>query len=187
MAKATQAYHKRDLYTEVTSRILTELETGAAPWIKPWSATPGLNHPHNAISHRPYSGCNVVLLWMKQFAVPRYLTFNQAQELGGSVRKGEHGTKVYFVKQLQVADKDREGETRTIPMLKEYTVFNVSQCEGLPDRVLDPGTKAPRNKDAREPIADEFLATTKADIREGNGEAYYVPSKDFITRMGPAA
>ena len=82
----------------------------------------GLNHPHNAVSQRPYSGCNVVLLWMKSFDVPRYLTFKQALELGGNVRKGEHGTKVYFVKQLQVQDREKEGETRTIPMLKEYTV-----------------------------------------------------------------
>ena len=34
MAKAEKAYHKRDLYSEVTTRILAELETGAAPWIK---------------------------------------------------------------------------------------------------------------------------------------------------------
>ena len=165
MAKATQSYQKRDLYTEVTSRILTELETGAAPWIKPWSATPGLNHPHNAISQRPYSGCNVVLLWMKHHDVPRYLTFKQALELGGNVRKGEHGTKD-FVKQLQVQDKEKEGETRTIPMLKEYTVFNVSQCEGLPQRVLDPQAKPPRNKDARDPLADEFLEPSRYQRRK---------------------
>jgi len=94
MAKAEQSYHKRDLYSDVTARILAELESGAAPWIKPWSATPGLNHPHNAATSRPYSGCNVVLLWMAAqrhgYSTPRYLTFKQAQELGGSVRKGEH-------------------------------------------------------------------------------------------------
>jgi antirestriction protein ArdC len=96
---AAQAYHKRDLYREVTARILAELESGAAPWVKPWSATPGLNHPHNASTSRPYSGCNVVLLWMAVqrhgWAVPRFVTFKQAQELGGTVRKGEHGSKVW--------------------------------------------------------------------------------------------
>jgi antirestriction protein ArdC len=55
---------KRDLYSEVTSRILAELERGAAPWVKPWSATPGQNVPQNAVSNRPYSGANVVLLWL---------------------------------------------------------------------------------------------------------------------------
>jgi antirestriction protein ArdC len=178
---ATLSYQKRDLYREVTSRILSELEAGAAPWVKPWSATPGLNHPHNAVSNRPYSGCNVVLLWMKGFSVPRYLTFKQAIELGGNVRRGEHGSKVYFVKQLQVQDKEQEGETRLIPMLKEYTVFNIEQCDGLPERILEPKAKAPRNKDSRDPLADQFLTTTQADIREGHGEAYYIPSKDFIS------
>jgi antirestriction protein ArdC len=59
---------KRDLYAEVSARIVAELERGAAPWIKPWSATPGANTPCNAVSNRPYSGCNVVLLWMAQAA-----------------------------------------------------------------------------------------------------------------------
>jgi hypothetical protein len=100
---------KRDLYAEVSKRIVAELERGAAPWIKPWSATAGMNTPCNALTNRPYSGSNVVLLWMAQTAgyrTPRFLTFKQALELGGNVRKGEHGTKVYFVKQLQVADRN---------------------------------------------------------------------------------
>src|SRR5881392_4369816 len=99
---------KRDPYADVSARIVAELEAGAAPWVKPWSATPGANTPCNAVSNRPYSGCNVVLLWMAQAAgyrTPRFLTFKQAVELGGNVRKGEHGTKVYFVKQLQVRDQ----------------------------------------------------------------------------------
>ena len=68
---------KRDLYAEVSARIVAELEAGAAPWVKPWSATPGANTPCNAVSNRPYSGCNVVLLWMAQTAgyrTPRFLT-----------------------------------------------------------------------------------------------------------------
>src|SRR6266481_3973055 len=80
---------KRDLYAEVSTRIVAELEAGAAPWVKPWSATPGANTPCNAVSNRPYSGCNVVLLWMAQAAgyrTPRFLAFKQASELGGNVR-----------------------------------------------------------------------------------------------------
>jgi antirestriction protein ArdC len=127
---------KRDLCAEVSARIVAELEAGAAPWVKPWSATPGANTPCNAVSTRPYSGCNVVLLWMAQAAgyrTPRFLTFKQALELGVNVRKGERGTKVYFVKQLQVRDEgaDDSSSPRLIPMMREYTVFNVEQCDNL--------------------------------------------------------
>src|SRR5580700_10817584 len=162
---------KRDLYAEVSARIIAELEAGAAPWVKPWSATPGANTPCNAVTNRPYSGCNVVLLWMAQTAgyrTPRYLTFKQALELGGHVRKGERGTKVYFVKQLQVRDKDADDEsaTRVIPMLREYTVFNVDQCENLPPRVTTLADTKPRNRDQRDTTIDEFLSCSGAHIRE---------------------
>jgi antirestriction protein ArdC len=176
---------KRDLYSEVSARIVAELEAGAAPWIKPWSATPGANTPCNAPTNRPYSGANVVLLWMAQsrgYRTPRYLTFNQAVELGGSVRRGEHGTKVYFVKQLQVADRDgEEGDTRIVPMMREYTVFNVEQCDGLPERVLRMGEIKRRNPDERDATIDEFLKCSGAEIREGAGEAYYRPGDDYIS------
>ena len=90
---------RRDLYAEVSARIVAELERGAAPWVKPWSATAGANTPCNAVTNRPYSGCNVILLWLARnrgWPTPRFLTFKQAIEAGGNVRKGEHGTKVYF-------------------------------------------------------------------------------------------
>jgi antirestriction protein ArdC len=112
------------------------------------------------------------------FRTPRYLTFKQAQELGGHVRKGQRGHLVFFVKRLQVAD---EGETKIIPMMKAYTVFNVDQCEGLPDRVRAQGEAKPRNTDSRDAMIDEFLATSGAEIREGHGEAYYRPGDDFIS------
>jgi antirestriction protein ArdC len=177
---------KRDLYSKVTARIVAELEAGAAPWIKPWSATAGMNTPCNAVTNRPYSGCNVVLLWMAAnagYRTPRYLTFKQALELGGNVRKGERGTRVYFVKQLQVRDKSTENEeaARIVPMMREYCVFNVDQCEGLPDRVLSAGETKPRNRDGRDTTIDEFLTCSGATIREGAGEAYYRPSDDFIS------
>src|SRR2546423_12709267 len=90
------------------------------PWIKPWSATAGQNVPQNAVSARPYSGCNVVLLWLARdrgWATPRFLTFKQALEAGGHVRKGEHGSKIFFVKQLAVKDREaEEAEPRLVPM-----------------------------------------------------------------------
>lgn len=177
---------KRDLYTEVSTRIIAELERGAAPWIKPWSASPGMNTPCNAATNRPYSGCNVVLLWMAAnagYRIPRYLTFKQALDLGGNVRKGEHGTKVYFVKQLQVRNKnaDDEAATRIVPLLREYTVFNIDQCENLPERVTKSNTVKPRNQDQRDATLDEFLSCSGASIREGAGEAYYRPGDDFIS------
>ena len=174
---------KRDLYAEVSARIIAELEAGAAPWIKPWSATPGANTPCNAVTNRPYSGCNIILLWMAGAAgyrAARFLTYKQAMELGGHVRKGERGTKVYFVKQLEIRE-DGDASTRLVPMMREYTVFNVDQCDGLPDIVTAGKPMRVRNPDTRDDLADQFLRSTGADIREGHGEAYYVPSRDFIS------
>jgi antirestriction protein ArdC len=175
----------RDLYAEVSTRIVAELERGAAPWIKPWSATAGQNVPQNAVTNRPYSGCNVILLWLARnrgWPTPRFLTFKQAIEASGNVRKGEHGTKVYFVKQLQIKDSEsEEADARLIPMMREYTVFNVDQCENLPDSVKAGRPMRVRNPGTRDALADEFLHSTGADIREGHGEAYYVPSRDFIS------
>lgn len=176
---------RRDLYADVSARIIAELERGPPPWVKPWSATAGANTPCNAVTNRPYSGCNVVLLWLARdrgWPTPRFLTFKQAIDAGGHVRKGEHGTKVVFVKQLQV----REGEgdeidTRLVPMLREYTVFNIAQCENLPDAIRAGRPMRIRNPDTRDAIAEEFVRSTAANIREGNGEAYYVPSQDFIS------
>jgi antirestriction protein ArdC len=185
---------KRDLYSEVTARIVAELARGAAPWVKSWSATPGQNVPCNAVSNRPYSGCNVVLLWLARgrgWATPRFLTFKQAIEAGGNVRKGEHGSKIYFVKQLQLRDTgepaDSEGAMRLVPMMREYTVFNVAQCENLPAAIVTGKPIRVRNPDARDPLADDFLHTTGADIREGHGEAYFAPGADFISLPAFAA
>jgi antirestriction protein ArdC len=181
---------KHDLYAAVTSRILAELERGALPWVKPWSATPGQNVPQNAVSNRPYSGCNVILLWLakgKGWPTPRFLTFKQAAEAGGTVRKGEHGTRVYFVKQLRVKGEGEGEEDRLVPMMREYTVFNVAQCEGLPAAIVNGKPQRVRNPDTRDELADEFLASTSAEIREGSGEAYYAPGADFVSMPAFAA
>jgi antirestriction protein ArdC len=173
---------KRDLYQTVTDRLVAQLEVGTMPWVKGWKA--GTSLPMNATTNRPYSGINVLLFWAAAdhgFKSPRYLTFKQALDVGGNVRKGEHGEKVYYFKQLEVADRTNPDELRTVPMLREYTVFNVDQCENLPANVIDGPNAGRINPDNRETLADEFIMATRADFREGAGRPCYVPSKDFIT------
>mgnify|MGYP000964830601 CR=1 FL=1 len=174
---------KRDMYQEVTDRIIALLEAGTVPWAKEWASIPGDGIPMNAISNRPYSGINVLLYWIsgsKGYSQPRYLTYNQARAAGGHVRKGERGETVILYKPLKIKDKATQ-EEKTIPLIRGFTVFNVEQCEELPDNVINGKPVPARNKDERNSLADEFVKSTGADFREGKGAPMYVPSKDFIT------
>jgi antirestriction protein ArdC len=179
----------RNLHLEVTLRILTELKAGTVPWRQPWSATPGRNTPANAVTNREYNGVNRVLLFLartKGWAAPRFLTFKQARELGGHVRKGEHGTKIYFVRDyLKFGESERESDDAPVAehrhVLREWTVFNVSQCDGLPPRITEVPPPRARHRDRRDPLINEFLATTGAVIIEDGNEATFVPSRDIIT------
>jgi antirestriction protein ArdC len=172
----------RDLYQTVTDRIIAKLEAGTAPWVQPYSVKGGQNLPCNAVTNRPYSGINVLLYFMSQasgYARPRFLTFNQAKAAGGSVKKGEKGTAVYFFAIKDYKDK-KTGEDKKFPLLREYYVFNVAQCEGLSDKIMNGEYIAPLNKDQREYAADAFVKASGADFREGSGKPMYVPSKDVV-------
>ena len=172
-------------HQEATDRIVAALEAGVPPWIKPWSLTPGLNIPCNVVTRRAYSGVNVLLLWLAHsdgWPTPRFLTFKQALEAGGHVRKGERGTRIYFVKDLtfkeESADSD-DGERR-VRMLKQYIVFNVAQCDDLPASIANPPQPKPRHHDTRDSIVEEFLAATGAQIRDGANRAVYIVTADRI-------
>jgi antirestriction protein ArdC len=176
---------RKDLYAEVTARIVAQLEAGTAPWVKPWHVTAGRNMPHNAITGRQYSGANVIMLWMAMnrpgFVVPAFATFNQVKKAGGTVRKGEHGSKVYFVKPLESKkDVDAKGNPKRFMMLREFTVFNIAQCDGLPVAIMNPAQVAPRNEESRDVILDSFVATTGATVRHGGDRAFYMPSADLV-------
>ena len=125
---------QRDLYREVTDRIIASLEAGVAPWIRPWSGEAD-SLPVNAASHRAYRGINVVLLTLtgnaRGYALNRWLTYRQAAELGGRVRRGEHGTHVVFYKLHELPSTD-EPEPKVVPLLRTFTVFNLCQIDGLP-------------------------------------------------------
>lgn len=174
-----------NLYQNVTDRILASLEAGAAPWVKPWSATAGRNVPLNVISGKPYQGVNAILLWgnVGRFDTPHYLTFKQALDLGGHVRKGEHGFQICKV--LQLVSKPKEGaaddDARAFSTMKFYTVFNIAQCDDLPARVFETPEFKPNNSDERDATIDEFIAATGANFSDKGGDrAFYNHGGDFV-------
>ena len=178
----------KDIYSRVTSRIIADLEQGVRPWMKPWSgdhAAGRITRPlrHNGI---PYKGINVVMLWSaataKGYACPLWLTFRQALELGGNVRKGETGELVVFANRITRTETDDAGaETeREIPFLKGYTVFNAEQCDGLPAHFQTAPTLPALSPLARIEHADRFFAATGADIRHGGTRAFYAEGPDYV-------
>ena len=174
----------RDLHKEITARIVARLRNGVVPWRQPWSSKGFGVMPRNALTQRAYSGANVLLLWSRaqesDYSAPLWLTFKQALELGGNVRKGEKGETVIYVSKVIRTD-EKTGEKRAIPFLKAYTVFNVAQCDNLPSKIVDPNA-AERviNPNARDELADAFIASTGADYRHGEPRAYYQPAGDFV-------
>jgi antirestriction protein ArdC len=184
-----QTENRVNLYDEVTARIVTELEAGRLPWVQPWgktgSAGPGL--PRNALTARSYSGVNVLILWgaviEHGFASQSWLTFRQAQEAGGCVRKGEHGvTVVYADRFTPEAEKERAsregGDPKAVSFLKRFTVFNVAQCEGLRAGLASDPEPLPEREIV--PVAEEVIAASGVDFHIGGNRAFYVPSLDFV-------
>jgi len=124
-----------DIYQAVTDRIIALLDQGTVPWKHPIKSSGGTGlMPTNLHSQRAYRGINVFLLavtaWAEGYDSPYWLTFKQAREKSGHVRKGEKGTLVIFWKQYNTNDK-KTGEPVKIPVLRHYTVFNSEQCEGV--------------------------------------------------------
>lgn len=111
----------------ITQKIIEKLESGVIPWQKPWAVEVG--EPVNFLTKKPYRGINTMLTGMQSYVCPYWVTFKQALELGGCVKKGEKGTPIIFWQFLE--KENDEGETESIPMVKYYTVFNLSQCEGI--------------------------------------------------------
>ncbi len=145
-----------DIYAKITDRIVADLEKGVRPWVRPWSEANTAGRITRPLRHNgtPYQGINIILLWSEAvargFASPIWMTFKQAIELGGHVRKGESGSTVVYASQFTKTETDERGDEveRGIPFLKAYSVFNVDQIEGLPDHyygapppVTDPVTR----------------------------------------------
>ena len=184
----TQA--KRDTYQLITDKIIAALDEGTRPWFQPWgaNATPSRPLRHNGV---PYRGINTVLLWMATvengFTSPFWMTYKQAQELGGQVRAKSRSSLVVYAGAIEKTEQDDEGQEREkrIPFMKGYAVFNADQIDNLPDHFY---VAAPVTNTAQERIeaADAFFANLGADIREGGNRAYYHGLEDYI-QMPPFA
>jgi len=159
---------RSNLYDEITTKIIAELEAGRVPWVQPWgtsAAKAPLGLPKNAATPRSYSGINVLILWgaviEHGFPGQGWLTFRQELSLGGHVRKGEHGITVVYADRFTPEDEKRRAretgeEAHAIPFVKRFTVFNVAQCDGLPDDIATVAPPPPPG--LIEPRVEAFLS-----------------------------
>jgi antirestriction protein ArdC len=173
-------------YEQITQRIIALMEAGTVPWQKPWKVLTGM--PRNLISKRHYRGINLLMLLAADYESPFWLTFRQANELGGHIRKGERATPVVFWKQLKKSndpeDNPQPDESKPDPTERKrprivarlYSVFNVVQCEGLsnfpslPDQL---GT-LPEPAKVYENMPDRPV------IKHGMRSAFYSPLDDVV-------
>jgi antirestriction protein ArdC len=194
----TEKTERIDVYELITNQIIQKLEAGTVPWVH-YLKTGGKNGyqlPKNFVSKKPYRGINILLLGMSEFPSPWFLTFKQCADLGGTVRKGEHGTIICFWKQIDRAeansDETEEGEhNKAHFVLRYYRVFSVLQCEGL--KVPEPATPAvePENVtpiERAEEITHSYFAQpdapkfTEVDYAR---TASFSPAFDVITMSAP--
>jgi len=184
-----------DVYQKITDQIIAELEKGSVPWLRPWrEGEPPF--PVNALSGRPYQGINIPLLWSRasrgSFASDRWLTFHQLSSLGGHVHKGEKSSlAVLYLPRSQeetdtdgrtVMDENGEPKMRHFGLIREFRLFNLSQCEGLPGSLYDPFPRPVNPVDAAETLALNSGVTLR---HRRQSQAYYKPAADLVMMPHP--
>ena len=184
---------RQDIYTTITDRILAALEAGRVPWQKPWDARQG--RPRNLISGKAYRGVNLLLL-ANEGGTPFWLTYRQASQLGGYVKKGERGELVVFWKFMAKAGASEEGETEAdesprssqYALAKAYTVFNARQCELPEEWTAKAEIQEPELTAAQKITACDEIITTmqhRPALEHGGGRAFYRQSADRVTMPKP--
>ncbi|MCK6632565.1 MAG: ssDNA-binding domain-containing protein [Fimbriimonadaceae bacterium] len=166
-------------YKRITESIVKAIEaagTESLPWRKSWHVPA----PCNAQTGRRYKGLNrVVLESIQDYKENRWLTFRQAQTLGGNVRKGERSTAVVLFKETP---KDDESERRLL--CRTFNVFNIEQIDGLDQpSLLQVATPELHPLEAAQAVLDGFA--TCPPIRFGGSSACYIPSQDLIRLPRP--
>ena len=163
-----------DIYSEITNRIIAEMENGIIPWQKPWVAS------GSCISYatgKPYSLLNQMLLGR----AGEYATFKQIQQAGARVRKGEKAHMVVFWKWLEQKDEET-GETKEVPFLRYYNVFHIDQCEGLRAKHTKPLPNTAYSNENADRIIADYIAREGVHLNHEEGDrAFYRPSTDSIT------
>ncbi len=164
------------IYDRITERIVALLEKGTVPWNKPWNTKTGW--PRNLVSKKPYRGINVFLLGEASYESPYWLTFRQAWQLGGCIRRGEKSCTILFWQQKTLMDEE-SGEERNIPLLRLYNVFNVSQCDGLKDMPTSSETTEPVAVTKPAEIVEKMPKPPK--IKHGMTKSFYSPKDDCVS------
>jgi len=178
---------KTDIAQVITDSIVKQLEQGVAPWVKPWASKPSEGAPHNPASGTQYRGINFIWLSLLQSSgdfgtSSQWMTYKQAQTMGANVRKGAKGVQVIFYKPLEVSGEVNPStgkkDSKVIPMLKTYTVFNADFIDGLPVDEVEITEEKTEFQTLAE--CEQFIAGSHAVIKHGGDRAFYSPSSDFI-------
>jgi antirestriction protein ArdC len=161
----------KDVFAVVTRQIISLLEQGIVPWRRPWDAC----WPTSYQTNKEYQGINVLLL-QSGYSSPYWLTFRQAQKLGGSIRAGERGRPIVFVDNFIKENIDREGhkEIRVVKFLKYYTVFNLEQTKGIPEK------EAVERDNQQITSAEELLKLRNPAIVPDAHSCYYLREDDAL-------
>ena len=128
---------KTSLYEQITEKLLAQMEKGVIPWKRPWKILDNgmAEMPTNYVTKKTYRGINLMLLSCEGYSRPYYMTFRQAQSLGGMVRKGEKGHLVLFYKTL--TQEQEGGKDKTLFWERPSYVFNIDQIDGIEFRQPD--------------------------------------------------
>lgn len=178
------------VYDVINSRIMELLQQGTVPWRKTWNSVAGSNQPKNLINKKEYRGVNVLMLGCQEYSSPYWLTFKQATEKGGHVRKGEKSTPVVFWKWVDLRDADdadtEDSRGGKVPLLRYYSVFNLDQVEGIP---APPAPETITNPFTPIDMAEKIIASMpyKPEIKHGGNKACYSPILDYVKLPLPEA
>ena len=196
--RAVERSERVDLYQEITDEMIAQLEAGTVPWVQPWdgtktSETAGATFdglPQNGATGRTYSGINILILWIRAmkagFGSQRWMTFQQAKQLGGHVRKGEKSTRVVHAgtftpkeEREAAAAEGRDEQARRY--LKAHRVFNVAQIDGLPDEALNGERPSAPSFEGVDETVRRIIERGRVRFVTGSARAFYQPGTDMVS------